>query len=41
MVIDNNKKITPPLEDQLIYLLKTIHFQPIVLTGYLIGAHSN
>lgn len=39
MVIDNNKKIPPPLEDKLIHLFKPIHFQPIVLIGYLIEAH--
>lgn len=39
-VIDN-KNITQPLEDKLIYLFKTISFQPIVLTGYLIGAPLN
>ena len=27
MVIDNNEKITPPLEDKLIYLSKTISNQ--------------
>lgn len=41
MVIDNNKKITPPLEDKLIYLFETIHFQPVVPTGYLIRARLN
>lgn len=40
-VIDNNEKTTPPLEDKLIYLFKIIHFQPIVLTEYLTGAHLN
>ena len=41
MVIDNNKKTPPPLEGKLIYLFKTIHFQPIIVTEDLTGAHLN
>lgn len=32
MEMDDNKKIPPPPEDKLIYLFKTIPFQPTVLT---------